>query len=88
MPYSFSRPADPGGNSVGNAINGLRAASANVRVDSLPGQNHRFRAAVNPLGKLAGQSLNLSARPPAFSLGYRYQESALYLQRSYKVTPV
>jgi hypothetical protein len=64
------------GTTVGNAIDGF-----------LTGQIHEFDAAINPQGKVPGQSITLPAVSPSFSRSDRYRDSALYAQDTWRFTP-
>jgi outer membrane receptor protein involved in Fe transport len=73
---AYEEAAEGLGTTVGNAIDGF-----------LTGQLHEFDAAINPQGKLPGQTLALPAFPPSFSRSDRYRDSALYAQDTWRFTP-
>ena len=53
----------------------------------LLGQLHGFNVAINPQGKLPGDTVTLPLTQPNFSRSNRYKEGALYVQDSWKVRP-
>ena len=69
------------------AVQGLGTAFGNEIDNFLLGQIHQFQAAINPQGKYPGQTVTLPVGPPSFSRSNRYNESALYVQDTYKITP-
>jgi hypothetical protein len=53
----------------------------------LAGQLAEFQVAINPQGKFPGDTVNLPLTAPNFSRSDRYNDPALYVQDSWKVTP-
>ena len=72
------------GKSIGQGLDNLAA-----------GNEYEFAGAINPQGKYpcingvqtAACTINLPVGPPSFSRSNRYEESALYIQDSWKVMP-
>jgi len=63
------------GTNLGTAVDGL-----------VSGQLHGFQVAVDPQGKLPGQTAALPLGAPNFSRSNRYNEGALYAQDAWKLT--
>ncbi len=53
----------------------------------LAGQLYRMQVAINPQGKLPGETVTLPIGPPNFSRSNRFDEGALYVQDSWKIVP-
>jgi outer membrane receptor protein involved in Fe transport len=53
----------------------------------LAGQLHGFQAAIFPQGQYPGSTVSLPLTQPNFSRSFRYDESGLYVQDAWKVSP-